>query len=191
MYKNHIFYTINITIYSCYTLNIHVILYSIYLYTLTYTYIHYTIQYIAYEKVIIIFLQHGGNPNTLNGRLQTSLHSICLNNDQTECRLRILNILLQWHKTTTINKIDTAITNNNNNTTTNKSDPTTANNNSNNNNDSIYETVSINRVDSEGNGAIHYAALNGLELCVVALIEAGAILALVNQVRTTIVYTYV
>jgi ankyrin repeat protein len=47
------------------------------------------------------------------------------------------------------------------------------------------EMVSINRVDCEGNSAIHYAATNGLAECVERLVALGAIISLVNKAQKT------
>lgn len=47
------------------------------------------------------------------------------------------------------------------------------------------EVVSINRVDVDGNSAIHIAASNGLSLCVERLIRKGSIISLVNQLQQT------
>jgi hypothetical protein len=43
------------------------------------------------------------------------------------------------------------------------------------------ETVSINRVDVDGNTALHKASYSGLVQCVFALIDAGAIISIVNK----------
>lgn len=51
--------------------------------------------------------------------------------------------------------------------------------------DDDQEKVSINRVDIDGNTAIHYAAANGLDSCVEKLIEAGAIISIVNKTQQT------
>jgi ankyrin repeat protein len=47
-------------------------------------------------KLVKIFLEHGGNPNTANGREETSLHSICHNPDNPHLRLVVMNDLLKW-----------------------------------------------------------------------------------------------
>jgi hypothetical protein len=47
------------------------------------------------------------------------------------------------------------------------------------------EKVSINRVDDDGNTAIHHAASNGLFLCVIKLISYGAIISIVNKNNLT------
>ena len=47
------------------------------------------------------------------------------------------------------------------------------------------EKISINKVDMDGNTAIHYAASSGLLLCVLKLISYGAIISIVNKGNQT------
>jgi len=49
----------------------------------------------------------------------------------------------------------------------------------------VEERVSLNRVDSNGNTAIHLAAANGLLACVQRLISSGAIISIVNKGNST------
>lgn len=51
--------------------------------------------------------------------------------------------------------------------------------------ESNEEKVSLNRVDADGNTAIHLAALNGLVSCVEKLIALGAIISIVNKNNRT------
>lgn len=51
--------------------------------------------------------------------------------------------------------------------------------------ESCEEKVSLNRVDIDGNTAIHLAALNGLVTCVEKLIALGAIISIVNKNNRT------
>lgn len=50
----------------------------------------------ALGKLIKIFLEHGGNPNSANGREETCLHSICHHPGDSLLRLDVMNTLLQW-----------------------------------------------------------------------------------------------
>ena len=50
----------------------------------------------ALGKVIQIFLEHGGNPNTANGRGETCLHSICHRPENARLRLQVMDHLLLW-----------------------------------------------------------------------------------------------
>jgi hypothetical protein len=50
----------------------------------------------ALGKLIKIFLEHGGNPNSTNGREETCLHSICRHPGDSLLRLDVMNTLLQW-----------------------------------------------------------------------------------------------
>ena len=43
-----------------------------------------------------MFLEHGGNPNSPNGREETCLHSICRRSDNPRLRLDIMETLLAW-----------------------------------------------------------------------------------------------
>jgi hypothetical protein len=49
----------------------------------------------------------------------------------------------------------------------------------------IGEKVSVNKVDSDGNTAVHNAALNGLASCVEKLVNYGAIISIVNKGNNT------
>ena len=50
----------------------------------------------ALGKLIKVFLEHGGNPNSANGREETCLHSICQHPDNAALRLEVMNNLLLW-----------------------------------------------------------------------------------------------
>lgn len=50
----------------------------------------------ALGKLIKVFLEHGGNPNSANGREETCLHSICHHPDNASLRLEVMNNLLLW-----------------------------------------------------------------------------------------------
>jgi Ankyrin repeat len=50
----------------------------------------------ALGKLIKVFLEHGGNPNSANGREETCLHSICHHPDNAALRLEVMNNLLLW-----------------------------------------------------------------------------------------------
>jgi Ankyrin repeat len=50
----------------------------------------------ALGKLIKVFLEHGGNPNSANGREETCLHSICHHPDNAAMRLEVMNNLLLW-----------------------------------------------------------------------------------------------
>ena len=50
----------------------------------------------ALGKLIQIFLEHGGNPNTANGRGETCLHSICHRPENARLRLQVMDHLLLW-----------------------------------------------------------------------------------------------
>ena len=47
--------------------------------------------------------------------------------------------------------------------------------------DVVIDKVSANKVDVDGNCAIHYAASNGLNECVKRLLDLGAIISIVNR----------
>jgi hypothetical protein len=114
----------------------------------------------CFEKLIDIFLLNNGNPNELNAKHENAVHALCSKADFPELRAQILKKFIEWKSiqiTTTSGKGD-----NNN-----------------------IETVSLNRVDEDGNAAIHHAAINGLELCVEILVRAGAITSIVNFSQRT------
>ena len=50
----------------------------------------------ALGKLIQIFLEHGGNPNTANGRGETCLHSVCHRPENARLRLEVMDRLLLW-----------------------------------------------------------------------------------------------
>jgi hypothetical protein len=50
------------------------------------------------EKLIAVFLLHGGNPNHLNGRQETCLHSVCSRSDVPEKRLKLLETFMDWRR---------------------------------------------------------------------------------------------
>ena len=47
-------------------------------------------------KLLILLLEHGGDPSSLNSRGETCLHSVCSQSDQPETRAAILDLLVQW-----------------------------------------------------------------------------------------------
>lgn len=114
--------------------------------------------YMCFEALIKIFLLHGGNPNTLNAKQETCLHSLCRRGDLAEKRDRVLTLFLRW----SMEVVDSEFSERKH-----------------------TETVSLNRTDVDGNAAIHYAAEQGLILCVERLVRAGAIVSLVNKSQRT------
>lgn len=132
----------------------------------------------ALHKLILIFIEKGGQPSSLNARQQTCLHSVCSRPDNPELRLEILELFLKWRsgKAACTNpplgdKKDEIVTNE-------ETDGAISS-------DQKEEMVSVNRVDVDGNAALHYASENGLSICVERLIQSGAILSLVNKAQKT------
>jgi ankyrin repeat/IBR domain-containing protein 1 len=120
----------------------------------------------ALLRLVEIFLEKGGNPNKLNGLEKTCLHSTCQRGDHAQNRQAIMQQLLAWRASNA------------------PSDPI-SNPYPIPNSNSDGEVVSVNRVDSDGNSAIHYAAASGLLACVEMLIGAGAIISIVNKAQKT------
>ena len=110
-------------------------------------------------KLIKLFLEHGGNPNSANGREETCLHSICHRGDNSIGRLEIMDELLLWRSVPIECVGDEG--------------------------NEVLESVSINHVDIDGNAAVHYASMNGLLECVERLISLGAIISIVNKAQKT------
>jgi ankyrin repeat protein len=121
------------------------------------------------KSLLLLFLQHGGNPNATNSNDETSLHCVCrgpgvpaagvsFTSAQAAVRSEMLEIVLNW----TSRAPDA----------TGMSEPET-------------ETVSINHADCEGNSALHYAAAGGLLRCVSRLVMLDAIVSLVNKSQMT------
>ena len=109
------------------------------------------------EGILVLFLENGGDPNACNGRGETCLHALCSRNERPQTRLRLFEILVAWR-----GKLpDTAA------------------------GGEEGETVSINRVDTSGNSALHFAASNGLTHLVIRLLEQGAIISIVNRAQQT------
>ena len=48
------------------------------------------------QSVVLLFLEHGGNPEELNGHAQTCLHCVCMGRDHIEKRHFICNLFLEW-----------------------------------------------------------------------------------------------
>ncbi len=109
--------------------------------------------FVCFEKLINIFLTHGGNPNVLNSHQETTLHCLCNKSDYPELRAKILKCFIDWKV------IDGS--------------------------GNVSESISLNRVDHDGNSAIHYAATHGLEACVELLVRAGVIVSIVNYSQRT------
>ena len=107
----------------------------------------------CFDKLIDLFLLNNGNPNILNAKHETSLHTLCSKGDFPELRAKVLQKFIDWKGSV--------------------------------GNSNSLETVSLNRVDDDGNAAIHHAAINGLELCVELLVRSGAITSIVNFSQRT------
>ena len=106
-------------------------------------------------RLCVALLGKGGDPTVLNDRLETCLHCVCSVATHPDVRTTILEILLQWRGV------------------------------SENGVEGEEEKVSLNRVDIDGDTAIHLAALNGLVGCVEKLIALGAIISIVNKNNRT------
>ena len=106
-------------------------------------------------KLCVALLGKGGDPTVLNERLETCLHCVCSESSQPDVRTAIMEILLQWRGV------------------------------SENAEEGVEEKVSLNRVDNDGDTAIHLAALNGLVGCVEKLVALGAIISIVNKNNRT------
>lgn len=106
-------------------------------------------------KLCVALLGKGGDPTVLNERLETCLHSVCSESSHPDVRTAIMEILLQWRGV------------------------------SENVEEGVEEKVSLNRVDNDGDTAIHLAALNGLVGCVEKLVALGAIISIVNKNNRT------
>jgi hypothetical protein len=50
----------------------------------------------AMDTLILIFLDRGGNPNSLNSNNETSVHMVCRENNNDSKRRAILEVFLQW-----------------------------------------------------------------------------------------------
>jgi len=50
----------------------------------------------ALKVILILFLDHGGNPNIANGREETSFHCVCQRPDSPEKRAELLSVMLNW-----------------------------------------------------------------------------------------------
>lgn len=50
------------------------------------------------DTVVMLFLEHGGNPDEPNGHDQTSLHSVCMKGDLVDKRTIILDNLMGWRR---------------------------------------------------------------------------------------------
>lgn len=107
---------------------------------------------LAFADLVTLFLKRGGDPSTLNLRLETCLHTVCSQSDNASKRLQLLELFLRWRSPEV---------------------------------DGEYHSVSLNRVDVDGNAALHYAASSGLVECVVRLLGFGAIISIVNKEQRT------
>ena len=123
-----------------------------------------------------IFLEHGGNPTSPNGREETCLHSICRRGDNPRLRLEIMEMLLEWRGEQSSSLTTGGKSSGDEDSSTSQpvvevlGEP---------------EMVSINHADLDGNGAVHYAAASGLVDCVDRLVSQGAIISLVNKAQKT------
>jgi len=106
-------------------------------------------------KLCVALLGKGGDPTVLNERLETCLHCVCSESSHPDVRTAIMEVLLQWRGV------------------------------SENVEEGTEEKVSLNRVDNDGDTAIHLAALNGLVGCVEKLVALGAIISIVNKNNCT------
>mmetsp|Transcript_19069 Transcript_19069/g.31890 ORF Transcript_19069/g.31890 Transcript_19069/m.31890 type:complete len:1165 (+) Transcript_19069:214-3708(+) len=122
------------------------------------------------DTLIEMFISHGGNPNTLNGNNETSLHSVCQEPTGDQRKRNIMLVLLEWQEKGTASTL----------LVTDEDDVVGA---SAGGGDS--ERVSVNRVDSDGNTACHYAAAAGLAACVLELVRRGCIVSIVNKDQMT------
>ena len=108
-----------------------------------------------------------GDPSILNVREETSLHAVCSASTSPEIRAKIMTSLINWdknnHDKVSINQARTAFRVG----------------------FGVFLTHKLAQVDIEGNTAIHYAAKNGLLLCVEKLVALGAIISIVNKNNTT------
>lgn len=118
------------------------------------------------ETLLRMFFSRGGNPNTLNGNNETSLHAVCREPGQDLRKKIIVLLLLDWQE----NNGALAIAND----------------------DDVVGAwgdevlrVSVNKVDNDGNIACHYAAGAGLEACVLELVRHGCIVSIVNKDQMT------
>jgi hypothetical protein len=109
-------------------------------------------------KLCVALLGKGGDPTVLNERMETCLHCICSQSSHPEVRAAVMEILLQWRGSSEAAEGE---------------EP------------GQEEKLSLNRVDLDGNTAIHLAALNGLLGCVERLIALGAIISIVNKHNMT------
>eukprot|EP00981_Chlorochromonas_danica_P013636 scaffold6591_cov328-Ochromonas_danica.AAC.10 len=107
----------------------------------------------ALQKLVMMLLEMGGDPSTLNSQQETCLHAVCSLGDYPEMRCQILDQIYSWIGVTEDGK--------------------------------EMEKVSVNKVDDNGNTAIHLAAANGLLACVERLIALGAIISIVNKNNLT------
>lgn len=122
------------------------------------------------STLIEMFIRRGGNPNTLNGNNETSLHSVCQEPNDDQQKRDIVLVLLEWQfkgtaPTLLVTEDDDVVG-----ATEGGGDT---------------ERVSVNRVDSDGNTACHYAAAAGLAACVLELVRRGCIVSIVNKDQMT------
>jgi hypothetical protein len=107
----------------------------------------------ALEKLVILLLEHGGDPGALNFNQETCIHAVCRLQDKPIIRARIIEHFMNWN-----NGYELGF---------------------------ISEKVSVNKVDINGNTAIHNAASAGLVNCVEMLVNIGAIISIVNKGNNT------
>ena len=50
----------------------------------------------ALKGILLLFLNHGGNPNAPNARSETSLHALLSRSENAHVRLELLHIFLVW-----------------------------------------------------------------------------------------------
>jgi hypothetical protein len=117
------------------------------------------------ENLIILFLKRNGNPMDLNSNAETCLHSLCQESNHDLKRQQILSLFLKWQPGSS---------------ETDGITPFISSSSS-----SSHDTVSVNRVDHDGNTPLHYASKNGLLQCILLLTAHNAIISIVNKDQMT------
>ena len=50
----------------------------------------------ALPTILRLFIDHGGNPNSPNGREESSIHCLCRRSDSPRERCELLEMMLSW-----------------------------------------------------------------------------------------------